>query len=393
MPNDSDFDDIFNTLPGSSKDEAPPAVAPRRERRRGAPGGRGKTVFALFAVVILLLSGGGVWWVWSEYGERAINYFASEPAPDYEGGGAAPAIDVIVSPGDIGETVARKLADSGVTASFEAVYDLLLQDATITFQPGTYRLLTGMSAESALSALRDSDNRVQITFVIPEGVTMQRAIEIIAEQASLPLEELQEAVSEPALYGIDSATGSLEGYLFPATYSFEPGTTSGDIIARMVNEMKQRLAQAGVAESDWHRVLTMAGLVQREARMEEDFYKAARVFYNRLDIGMALQSDATVTYWTGLYDGAGTSDADRADDSNPYNTYVFPGLPPGPISLPGDIAIDAAVNPAVWDWLYFVSVDLRTGETVFSETYAQHLVAVDQWLSWCRESEENGAYC
>ena len=274
-----------------------------------------------------------------------------------------------------------------------SVYNLLLQDATITFQPGTYRLLTGMSAESALSALRDSDNRVQISFVIPEGVTMQRALEIIAEQASLPLDELVEAVSEPALYGVESSAQSLEGYLFPATYSFEPGATAGDVIARMVDETKQRLVQAGVAENDWHRVLTMAGLLQREARMEDDFYKASRVFYNRLDIGMALQSDATVTYWTGLYDGVSTSDADRADESNPYNTYVYTGLPPGPISLPGDIAIDAAVNPAVGDWLYFVAVDLRTGDTIFSETYAEHLVAVDQWLSWCRESEENGAYC
>ena len=393
MPDDSKFDEIFNTLPGEAGAAAPAESSSRRDVQSRAPGGRGKTVFALFAIVILLLSGGGVWWVWSEYGERVVNYFASEPAADYEGGGAAPTIDVIVSPGDIGETVARKLADVGVTASFEAVYDLLLQDATITFQPGTYRLLTGMSAESALSALRDSGNRVQVSFVIPEGVTMQRALEIIAEQASVPLEDLADAVSEPALYGVSNPAGSLEGYLFPATYSFEPGVAAEEIVARMVEETKSRLTQAGVAESDWHRVLTMAGLIQREARLEEDFYKAARVFYNRLDVGMALQSDATVTYWTGLYDGVGTSDADRADESNPYNTYVFPGLPPGPISLPGDIAIDAAVNPAVGDWLYFVAIDLRTGETVFSNTYAQHLVAVDQWLSWCRESEENGAYC
>ena len=393
MPDDSNFDEIFNTLPGERKPAVSEDLPSRRDTVRSAPGGRGKTVFALFAIVILLLSGGGAWWVWSEYGERLVNYFASEPPADFEGGGAAPTIDVIVSPGDIGETVARKLADVGVTASFEAVYDLLLQDATITFQPGTYRLLTGMSAESALSALRDSDNRVQVSFVIPEGVTMQRGLEIIAEQASVPLENLVDAVSEPALYGVSNPAGSLEGYLFPATYSFEPGVSAEEIVARMVEETKNRLIQAGVAESDWHRVLTMAGLIQREARLEEDFYKAARVFYNRLDVGMALQSDATVTYWTGLYDGVGTSDADRADESNPYNTYVFPGLPPGPISLPGDIAIDAAVNPASGDWLYFVSVDLRTGETVFSNTYAQHLVAVDQWLSWCRESEENGAYC
>lgn len=137
----------------------------------------------------------------------------------------------------------------------------------------------------------------------------------------------------------------------------------------------------------------MAGLVQKEARKTEDFYKAARVFYNRLDIDKALESDATITYWTGLYDGVTTTDADRDDAGNPYNTYLFRGLPLGPISLPGDVAIDAALNPAQGDWLYFVAIDMRTGDTVFSATYAEHLVAVDRFRNWCRESEENGAYC
>jgi UPF0755 protein len=137
----------------------------------------------------------------------------------------------------------------------------------------------------------------------------------------------------------------------------------------------------------------MAALIQREARFDDDFYRVSRVFFNRLDVNMPLQSDATVTYWTGEYGSAGTSDDDRADGDNPFNTYVYTGLPPGPISLPGELAIDAALNPVDGEWLYFVSVDLRTGETVFSETYNQHLRAVDQWLEWCRESDENGAYC
>ena len=161
----------------------------------------------------------------------------------------------------------------------------------------------------------------------------------------------------------------------------------------MVAETKSRLTAKEVPPERWHEILTMAALVQREARMEEDFYKASRVFNNRLDIGMALQSDATVTYWTGLYDSVSTTDADRADPDNPYNTYYYTGLPLGPISLPGDLAIDAALNPTVGDWLYFVAIDLRTGDTIFSNTYAEHLVAVDKWLSWCRESKENGAYC
>jgi len=331
--------------------------------------------------------------LWNEYGTRIIDYFAQEEVANFEGGGAEPSIEIVVNPGDIGETVARNLAEAGVTASFEAVYEILLQDATITFQPGTYRLLTGMSADSAIAALRDPNNRVQIEILITEGVTLQRALEIISEEASLSLDTLTEAVADPTIYGINPPTGSLEGYLFPATYTFEPGATAGDIVARMVEEMKDRLESAGVAEDEWHETLTLAALIQREARFEDDFYRVSRVFTNRLDVSMPLQSDATITYWTGEYGSAGTSDADRADEANPYNTYVRTGLPPGPISLPGELAIDAALNPVEGEWLYFVSVDLRTGETVFSETYAQHLRAVEQWLSWCGESEENGAYC
>jgi UPF0755 protein len=250
-----------------------------------------------------------------------------------------------------------------------------------------------MSADSAIAALRDPNNRVQIEILITEGVTLQRALDIIAEKASLSPDSLTEAVSEPTLYGVDPPNGSLEGYLFPATYTFEPGATAGDIVAQMVEEMKDRLEAAGVPQEQWHETLTTASLLQREARFEDDFYKVSRVIANRLDITMPLQFDSTVTYWTGEYGSAGTSDADRADGENPFNTYVYTGLPPGPISLPGDLAINAALNPAEGGWLYFVSVDLRTGETVFSETYAQHLRAVEQWLTWCRESEENGAYC
>jgi UPF0755 protein len=394
MTNDSDFDKIFNTLPGGKPTSEP--LRPRSQVHRRKPsgsGGWGKRIFAGVALAVLVLSGTGAWLLWDEYGTRIVDYFAQEEVADFEGGGADPAIEVVVNPGDIGETVARNLAELGVTASFEAVYEILLTDATITFQPGTYRLLTGMSAESAIAALRDPNNRVQIEILITEGVTMQRALEIISEKASLPLDSLTAAVADPSVYGVNPANGSLEGYLFPATYTFEPGATADDIVARMVDEMKNRLRSAGVAEEDWHDVLTMAALIQREARFDDDFYRVSRVFANRLEITMPLQSDATVTYWTGEYGSAGTSDADRADEGNPYNTYVYTGLPPGPISLPGDLAIDAALNPVAGDWLYFVSVDLRTGETVFSETYADHLRAVEQWLSWCRESEENGAYC
>lgn len=394
MSTDSEFDKIFNTLPGEHNNSGGQTQTSRRAQRpTRAPRSSGKGIFVGVASAVVVLLGMGVWLLWNEYGTRVVNYFAQEEIANFEGGGAEPTIEVVVRPGDIGETVARNLADSGVTASFEAVYSVLLTDSTITFQPGTYQLLTGMSAESAIAALRDPANRVQISFTIPEGRTLGQALEIIADRASLSLEDLQAAVENPSDYGIETPTGNLEGYLFPATYTFEPGVEAPEIIARMVAEMQSRLRALEVPEDQYHEILTMAGLIQREARLEEDFYRVSRVFYNRLDINMPLQSDATVTYWTGLYDGAGTSDADRADTENPYNTYQIRGLPPGPISLPGETAIKAALNPVDGPWLYFVSIDLRTGETVFSETLAEHERARAQWIEWCRASEENRAYC
>jgi UPF0755 protein len=99
---------------------------------------------------------------------------------------------------------------------------------------------------------------------------------------------------------------------------------------------------------------------------------------------MHLQSDATVSYGVGG-NTVSTSKADRAN-KNGYNTYLYPGLPIGPISAPGSVAIDAALNPADGKWFYFCTINLETGETLFSETYAQHQVAVEQWLAWMREN-------
>lgn len=394
MASDSEFDRIFGTQP------QPPEISPSlptraqiKKSRRRPRRSWGKQIFAGVSVLVLGFLGTGGWLFWAEYGDRVIEYFAPEEIPDFVGEGSQPAVEIVVEPGEIGETIARTLAEEGVTASFEAVYEILLQDTSITFLPGTYRLLTGMSGDSAIVALLDPANRVQNEILIREGVNLQQALDEIAAQTSIPVDELSIAASDPSLYGVDPPNGSLEGYLFPATYRFEPGASAEDIISRMVEEMKEKLVELDVVEERWHKTLTLASIIQREARFEEDFYKVSAVFSNRLDISMPLQSDATISYWTGDYEGAGTSDSDRSDQNNPFNTYVFPGLTPGPISLPGELAINAAMNPADGNWLYFVSVDLRTGETVFSEEYRDHLRAVEVWLAWCRESDENGEYC
>ncbi len=166
-------------------------------------------------------------------------------------------------------------------------------------------------------------------------------------------------------YGLPARTTTLEGWLFPATYPINPGWSAKQYFQSMVDTMKQHLAAAGVAEADQERVIIFASLVQKEAGVAADFPKVARVFQNRLDQGMALQSDATVAYGTGNTHTVTTTTSAGADAGNKYNTYQHKGLPPAPISNPGDVAIKAVTQPASGSWLYFVTVNLETGETVF----------------------------
>ena len=168
------------------------------------------------------------------------------------------------------------------------------------------------------------------------------------------------------------------------------------MITTLVNRAVQSLDAAGVPVEDRQRVLTVASIIQREARFEADFYKVSRVIENRLNpdnqetFGL-LQMDSTAQYGYGeLHDGTVSSSGEALTDDNPWNTYVHPGLPVGPISNPGDTAIDAAMHPADGEWLYFVTVNLNTGETVFTTNVDDHNRAVAQWQAWCTDNPDAG---
>ena len=387
-------DDEFEALLRPQNDQtittsSDPQHDDRTAHRRASIG----VVVTLFVLLGGLVGGG--WWAWGQYGETVQGFFGVKEIADFEGPGKEPEILITVEPGDIGEVVARKLANAGVTASFESVYNILLADSSIVFQPGTYRLLSEMSAESAIGALRDNANRAEYRFTLPEGIRMVDALDIIAERTSLTREELDQAVSDPTQYGVDPPFGGLEGYLFPATYTFEWGASAEVVIQRLVDEMVKRLESKGVAPEDFHEVLTIASILEREARLEDDFYKVSRVIANRLAPGSGvpkLQMDSTVTYWEETFDTVWTTDAARANPDNPYNTYYYDGLPAGPIALSGDLALDAALNPIEGPWLYFVTWNMATGETLFSTTFAEH----ERYIALgkeCRDNEDKRDLC
>ena len=244
-----------------------------------------------------------------------------------------------------------------------------------------------MSASAALKALTDPANKVENRLVVPEGTTAAGVVKRISElsQATgITAEQAQAAADDYTSYGLPPEATRVEGYLFPATYTLGPGMSAHDVFQIMVAKTFQVLAAAGVAPTDRHRVLTLASITQKEGGPEADFPKVARVWDNRIAKGMNLQSDATVSYGVGGTT-ISTTDAEREDKSNPYNTYANPGLPIGPISNPGDAAIAATLHPADGPWLYFVLVNGETGETVFSSTFEEHSVAVKQWQKWLRD--------
>ncbi|WP_159498685.1 endolytic transglycosylase MltG [Microbacterium sp. 18062] len=368
---------------------APPPPADKRRRRVGA--------WIALAVVVAILGGlaGGGLWVWNAYEDRIRAFMGWEEPYDYEDGLANGETTITISSGDAGPQVSQKLYDAGVTKTPDSLYDYMIENAVgFTFQPGVFRLQKQMTSAAVLAALDDPANRMENSAQLREGLTAEQTIAAISEQMDIPLAELDAAVADPAVYGV--AADSLEGWLFPATYTFDPDTTPQQIIQRLVDRAVEALDSAGVPVEDRQRILTIASIIQREARSTEDFYKVSRVIENRLDpsnqetFGL-LQMDSTAQYgYDEMHDGTASSSAEALEDDNLWNTYVHPGLPVGPISNPGDTAIAAALAPADGPWLYFVTVNLDTGETVFTSTASEHEQAVEQWRAWCREHPDSG---
>lgn len=308
-------------------------------------------------------------------------------AQDYPGPGTGEVIFTIHE-GDIGEDIAMNLQKADVIGSSKIFYRALLKlNPEPVFIAGAYKLAEKMSAQQALDALLDPETRMEDAFVIPEGTVVHDALQLISDGTQIPLAELQAAAEDYVSLGVPEEAPSLEGFLFPATYNLAPEATAHDVLQTLVDRMFQSLDSAGVAPEDRFHVVTLAALVQREAG-PGGMAKVARVFLNRLDEGWKMQADSTVTYSTGKTHRVQTTDEERADASNPYNTYVHEGLPIGPISNPGDEAIDGAVNPASGPWMFFVTWNLETGETIFSTTLEEHEAAVDKWHDWMADHPE-----
>lgn len=365
----------------------------RRAKNRRSPM-RWVVVLVVVALVV-----GGLFFV-AQKGANFLDGLFSE-ADDYPGPGTGEVM-FAVEPGDTAAAIGRGLKDAGVVASVEAFINEANADtASSGIQVGTYAMLQEMSARGALDVLIDPSNQVRDTVTIPEGLRVVDVVEVLADRTEFSAAQYENALSNAEGLGLpDYADGNPEGYLFPATYEVRPDDRPIDVLARMVSRWRQaandadleaRAAELGRTPAE---LMTIASLIEAEGR-GDDMPKISRVIWNRLEgpgdrggTNGLLQIDAAVNY---ALERKGTIRLSTAEidsvASSPYNTYKQVGLPPTAINSPGEDAIDAASHPVDGPWYYYVTVNLATGETKFSESYDEFLGFKAEYNRYCETSD------
>jgi UPF0755 protein len=341
------------------------------------------------ALILVIVLGGGAYGV-IQYVLPMIDGLGStgdQSAEDYPGPGTGEA-EVSIPAGATGTAMAEILVEADVVASSRAFTRAFAANPDAAgIQPGTYRLLLQMRAADAVAALLNPENKVQTNVTVPEGFRVTQILERLASTTGVAIEEFQAAMADPAATGLPAeAGGNYEGWLFPATYTFEPGTTPVQMISTMIAETVRVLDERAVPVESRQELLIKASLVERESPGADASPMMARAIQNRLDIGMLLEIDVSVAYGANK-SGNDLTTADLEDASNPYNTYEHIGLPPGPIASPGTASIDAVLNPVPGPWKFWVTINKDTGETLFAETYEEHRENVELLRQWEAENE------
>jgi UPF0755 protein len=319
--------------------------------------------------------------------QLAGKYLKPKASNDYVGDGTS-VVQIEVAPGDTSSDIAKTLVAADVVKSTTAFVDAAQNDPkSRDIQPGTYQLKLQMSAVSALALLEDPTSLVGGRLTIPEGTKLAKLKQLITSKSQIKAADLDAALANPKALGLpDYAGGKPEGFLFPATYNITSSTTAPKLLTQMVNRYKQvansialeaGAKKLGVSPYD---VVKIASLIEAEVKRPQDYAQVAEVIMNRLHRGMKLELDSTVNYALGTTKQFLTQSDLKVE--SPYNSYLHTGLPPTPIDSPGQAALQAALNPATGNLLYFVTVDPDTGETLFTNS-------VSQFDKWRQQAQDN----
>mgnify|MGYP000843721449 FL=1 len=350
-----------------------------------------RSAFAVLLSAVVLFGGG--WFVVHKAHEAWVSWRTES---DYIGEGKDEVVVVIPKDATVTQ-IGDVLVENGVIKSTRTFQSVVGRQPGMgsKLQAGRFRLRTELPAETALAMLVEPANRVALKVTIPEGRVRTQQWEILTKELGLTEEQLTAAASDHKEMGLPDwagGDGNLEGFLFPETYEVEEPVNASGVLKQQVNQFNKvantiKLEEgAKKLEKTPYEVLIAASIVEKEAARPEDRPKIAQVLYNRLGKDMPLQFDSTVHYAIGEFSHVTTTPEDRATDS-PYNTYKVKGLPPTPISNPGQAAIEAALNPSGDDFLYFTTVDLDTGETRYSKDEAGHAENVKLFQQWCQSHQ------
>jgi len=361
----------------------------RRKKRKRRQKGKSYTALIISLSLLLLVGLGGYWGVVQLQKNQSVREFL---AADYEQGDMGEEVTFRVEQGDFGSVIAANLLKAGVIKS-KAAFVNICSSRKIeceSIQPGGYKVQLNSPARVVFEILIDPKNAITSKFTVREGLSVIQTIKSVSEQTGIPLADFQEAIKDPAALGIGpewyarldgkaAATNSVEGFLFPDTYFYDPTATATDILKMMVNQFKTVANELGLVQQAQARqigvyeLIIAASIAQVEVK-EVDFAKATRVIYNRAYVKkMFLGMDSTANYYLELTGQATVSSREMTREqlnnpNNPYNTGSSSvGMPIGPISNPGRAALQAAANPEQGDWLFFTTVD-QNGTTRFATT-------------------------
>ena len=330
----------------------------------------------LLLISLVLVFGIGVATAW-----LGLNFIHSKPPGD------AKAVVYEVHPGPFLK-IAEDLEDMGVVSSaFRFLWYARLTGKTKAVRIGEYDLRTDMLPTEVMGILVSGKSRARM-ITVPEGYNRFEIADLFEQKGMFKAKEFLAATEEPELlekYLSGLKANSLEGYLFPETYSFTKYTSAQVVVRKMVDTFFERWAEVeslvatqggAIQKLSRHEAVTFGSIVEKETGAVEERPLVASVFFNRLKKKMKLQTDPTVIYGAILETGAPVLNITREmlSKPTPYNTYTMVGLPPGPISNPGKESLIASLRPATSDFIFFVS--RNDGTHVFSKTLADHNAAV-----------------
>ncbi len=278
-------------------------------------------------------------------------------------------------------SIGKELAELGIIQNANAFKAKAKQmEVDGQMKAGDYMLSKSMSVEEIITKLVNGDVYIEtFTFTIPEGYEVRQIVDKLESEGLINREKFLDALQNAPfdyafLEGVDRSY-LLEGYLFPDTYTLKTGATEIQIIDRMLERFNEIFtdeyyARAKELDMTVDQVVTLASIIEREAKVEEEFPIVSSVFHNRIDIGMMLQSCATVQFV--LKERKDVLSFDDIAIDSPYNTYINAGLTPSPIASPGELAIHSALYPADTNYLYFVTKETNDGSHYFNETLEGH---------------------